>query len=81
MPTFKNRLDELLADTVLASGILRQNALDAVRQYVKEISVDQLRREIAALTSLTELNMLQAAGVPLAAQPQFFYQVQKLQVQ
>jgi len=78
MVTFKNRLDELLAEVVLASGVSRQLALDNVRSYIKTIDVDQLRREIAAITSLTELQMLQAAGVPQSAQPQFFTQYSRL---
>lgn len=79
MPTFKNKLDELLADTVLASGVGRQLALDKVREYLRGISTDDMRKQIAAITSLPELQMLQAAGVPAAAQTQFFTQYQRLQ--
>jgi hypothetical protein len=74
MPTFKNKLDELLADAVLTSGVQRQANIDVVRGYIRGITVEQLRREIAAITSIMELQMLQAAGVPASAQDQFFTQ-------
>jgi hypothetical protein len=78
MPKFANLLDGLLADAVLTSGVDRQMKLDAVRAYIKVIPVERLNIEIAALTSKPELNMLQAVGVPLGAQPAFFYQYSKV---
>jgi hypothetical protein len=73
MPTFKNRLDELLADVVLASGIQRQVRLEAVRAYIASTPMDTLKRQIAEITSIPELQVLQAAGVPQALQPTFLF--------
>ncbi len=71
MPKFRNKLDELLADAVLASGQARQTALDSVRGYLRATPIVQLKLEIAQLQSLQELNMLQAAGVPLGLRDTF----------
>lgn len=78
MPKFVNQLDEKLADAVLASGVDRLTKLNDVREYLKQIPTDRLITEIAAITSLNELRMLQAAGVPFAAQTVYYYQVNKL---
>lgn len=78
MPTFKNKLDELLADAVLASGVDRQVKLTAVRSYLQQTSIDQLRKEVAVITNKNELTMLQAAGVPLGLQDVFLFTYQNL---
>jgi heme oxygenase len=79
MPVFKNKLDELLADAVLASGLMRQAMLERVRQYMLETDIAQLRKEIAVIDSLPELQMLQAAGVPAGLQSVFLFRLTQLQ--
>jgi hypothetical protein len=79
MPVFKNKLDELLADAVLASGLMRQAMLERVRQYILETDIAQLRKEIAVIDSLPELQMLQAAGVPAGLQSVFLFRLTQLQ--
>jgi len=69
MPVFKNRLEELAADAVLASGLQRQYYLNQLRDMIKNTSIEKLAKEIAEITNLNELRMLQAAGVPAGAQP------------
>ncbi len=78
MPTFANKLDELLADTVLASGTLRQVALNKVRDYLQTTPVAQLQREVQQVTSLQSLRMLQAAGVPLGLQAAYLARFESL---
>lgn len=78
MPTFKNKLDELLADAVLASGIDRNVKLTAIRTYLQQTSIDQLRKEVSVITNKNELTMLQAAGVPLGLQDVFLFTYQNL---
>jgi len=79
MPVFKNKLDELLADAVLASGLMRQAMLERVRQYIAETDIVQLRKEIAVIDSLPEMQMLQAAGVPASLQSVFLFRLTQLQ--
>jgi len=79
MPVFKNKLDELLADAVLASGLMRQAMLERVRQYIAETDIAQLRKEIAVIDSLPEMQMLQAAGVPASLQSVFLFRLTQLQ--
>jgi len=79
MPVFKNKLDELLADAVLASGLMRQAMLERVRQYMLETDITQLRKEIAVIDSLPEMQMLQAAGVPAGLQSIFLFRLTQLQ--
>jgi len=79
MPVFKNKLDELLADAVLASGLMRQAMLERVRQYMAETDITQLRKEIAVIDSLPEMQMLQAAGVPASLQSVFLFRLTQLQ--
>jgi len=79
MPVFKNKLDELLADAVLASGLMRQAMLERVRQYMAETDIAQLRKEIAVIDSLPEMQMLQAAGVPASLQSVFLFRLTQLQ--
>jgi len=69
MPVFKNRLEELAADAVLASGLQRQYYLNQLRDMIKNTAIEELAKEIAEITNLNELRMLQAAGVPAGAQP------------
>jgi len=69
MPVFKNRLEELAADAVLASGLQRQYYLNQLRDMIKNTLIEELAKEIAEITNLNELRMLQAAGVPAGAQP------------
>jgi len=69
MPTFKNRLEELAADAVLASGLQRQYYLNQLRDMIKNTPIEELAKEIAEITNLNELRMLQAAGIPQGAQP------------
>ena len=69
MPVFKNRLEELAADAVLASGLQRQYFLNQLRDMIKNTPIEVLAKEIAEITNLNELRMLQAAGVPAGAQP------------
>jgi hypothetical protein len=71
MPKFKNQLDELLADAVLASGVQRQVALEIVRKYLLTTDIQRLKIEVAQINSLTELRFLQAAGVPSGLQEVF----------
>ena len=63
MPQFKNHLDELLAEIVLASGVDRNIFINQVRQYIEANTTDKIRTEIAQITSLQELQVLQAVGV------------------
>jgi hypothetical protein len=77
MPTFANKLDEMLTEALRASGLQRQTQIDVIRDYVRSISIDQLRREIAAITSISELSLLNAVGVPLGAQTQFYTQISR----
>ena len=79
MPVFKNKLDELLADAVLASGLMRQAMLERIRQYMAETDITQLRKEIAVIDSLPEMQMLQAAGVPASLQSVFLFRLTQLQ--
>jgi hypothetical protein len=79
MPFFKNPLDELLADAVLASGVNRQVALERVRELMRKTSTNTLATWISQITSLPELTMLQAAGVPAPLQRVFFAQIAQLQ--
>lgn len=79
MPSFKNALDSLLADAVLASGIQRNAVLDKIRQYVKATPIDTLKAQVAVITSKPELTMLQAAGVPAGLQAVFLQTYQQLQ--
>jgi hypothetical protein len=67
-----NKLDEILADTVLANGVQRQVALNAVRQYLSATPVERLKAELAQVTSQASLKMLQAAGVPLGLQDTYY---------
>ena len=71
MPIFKNKLDELLADGVLASGTMKQVVLEQVRAYLRETPIQQLKLEVSQLKSLPQLAFLQAAGVPGGLQPVF----------
>jgi len=68
MPVFKNRLEELAADAVLASGLQRQYYLNQLRDMIKNTPIEELAKEIAEITNLNELRMLQAAGIPQGAQ-------------
>ena len=79
MVTFKNQLDSLLAEAVLASGVQRNVVIDKIRLYLKSTSIDQLNREVAVITSKPELTMLQAAGVPAGLQAVFLQTYQMLQ--
>ena len=79
MVTFKNQLDSLLAEAVLASGVQRNVVIDKIRLYLKSTSIDQLNREVAVITSKPELVMLQAAGVPAGLQAVFLQTYQILQ--
>jgi len=78
MPKFSNKLDEILADAALASGIQRQVALEAVRKYLSTTPLQQLKVEVSQITSLTELRFLQAAGVPSGLQETFLTIFQSL---
>jgi len=68
MPVFKNRLEELAADAALASGLQRQYYLNLLRDMIKNTPIEELAKEVAEITNLNELHMLQAAGIPQGAQ-------------
>lgn len=78
MPDFKNQLDSLLADAVLASGVGRQVKLTAIRDYISKTPIDTLKREVSVITSKPELTMLQASGVPQGLQETFLYTYSRL---
>jgi hypothetical protein len=78
MPKFANKLDELLADAVLANGVQRQVALEVVRKYLQTTPLQQLKMEVSQVVSLTELRFLQAAGVPSGLQEVFLTVYQSL---
>ena len=78
MVQFKNKLDEMLAEGVLASGIQKNAIIAKIRDYIKTISVDDLKKQISVIDSKVELSLLQAVGVPGGAQSTFFYVVQNL---
>jgi len=69
---FKNRLEELAAQTYLASGLQRQVYLNQLRDMIANTSIEELAREISEITNLNLLRMLQAAGIPKGAQPALF---------
>ena len=72
MSMFKNRLEELAAQTYLASGLQRQVFLNQLRDMITNTPIEELAREISEITNLNELRMLQAAGIPKGAQPALF---------
>ena len=78
MPKFKNTLDELLADAVLASGLDRQVKLTAIRDYISKTPIDTLKSEVSVITSKQEFTMLQAAGVPAGLQEVFLFTLTRL---
>lgn len=78
MPQFKNQLDSLLADAVLASGVDRQVKLNAIRDYLKKTSIYDLKKQVSVITSKPELSMLQASGVPQGLQEVFLYTYTRL---
>lgn len=77
MPAPKNKLEELLQEVVLASGLEKSQRLQAVRAYIASISIAQLNKEIAEITNRVELTALNAAGVPAGAQTTFYYVLQR----
>jgi len=72
MSMFKNRLEELAAQTYLASGLQRQVFLNQLRDMIANTPIEELAREIAEITNLNLLRMLQAAGIPKGAQSALF---------
>jgi len=78
VPTFKNNLDILLANAVLASGVGRNVAIAAIRNYINTTPIEQLKKEVAQITSKPELTMLQAAGVPGPLQEVFLFTFQQV---
>jgi len=72
MSMFKNRLEELAAQTYLASGLQRQFYLNQLRDMIANTQIEELAHEISEITNLNLLRMLQAAGIPKGAQPALF---------
>ncbi|MDE1866914.1 MAG: hypothetical protein KGI08_04285 [Thaumarchaeota archaeon] len=77
MPTFTNKLDELLADVVLSNNINRLLSGRVVKQYWDTLSKDQKKEQLSQITSLAELNILNSLGIPKEIYTDFLLVLQK----
>jgi hypothetical protein len=65
--SFKNKLDELTAAAALKTGLEKQAMLQRIREYLYNLTPEQIIREATEITNPIQLRVLVAVGIPGSA--------------